>query len=410
MSALHEGALRAAQALPWGMTATQDRAQELREQLVAWRRHLHQHPEVGFHEHETAAYIEAELKKMPGLTVTRPTETSVLAVLKGGQPGRTLLLRADIDALPIHEENTFDFASQNPGVMHACGHDGHTAILLGTARLLAENPGEVPGEVRMIFQHAEEIGPGGAEELVMNTDLMDGVDIVTGLHLNSQLPAGRVAVKPGAFMASPDMIELTIKGRGGHGAHPEEAIDPVAIGAQVVTNLQHVVSRHVGAQDALVVSITYFRSGTTHNVIPDTAELMGTVRTFDPELRRRAPQLIERIIKGVCEAHGAEYDLRYEFGYRPLINTDWVAAQLKEIALETVGPEHFQDAKPTMGGEDFSAYLEKAPGAYFNVGSGSDGADSRWPHHHPRFTLDELSLETGVRMLHAAALRLTVPE
>ncbi|WP_291431817.1 M20 family metallopeptidase [Deinococcus sp.] len=392
------------------MTAIGDRVEALRTQLVAWRRHLHMNPEVGFEEHETAAYIEAELRKMPGLSLSRPTPTSVLAVLKGGKPGRTALLRADIDALPIHEENTFEFASTRPGVMHACGHDGHTAILLGVAKLLSQDAANVPGEIRMIFQHAEEIGPGGAEELVMNTPLMDGVDVVTGLHLNSQLPAGVVAVKPGAFMAAPDMLELTVRGRGGHGAHPEEAVDPIAVGAQIVTNLQHVVSRMVAAQDALVVSITKFTSGTTHNVIPDTAELMGTVRTFDPALRQRAPQLIERVIKGVCDAHGATYELKYEFGYRPLINTDWVAAQLKDIALDVVGADLYRDANPTMGGEDFSAYLEKAPGAYFNVGSGSDGQDSRWPHHHPRFTIDETSLETGVRMLHAAALRLTVPE
>ncbi len=392
------------------MTATKERAASLREQLVAWRRHLHQHPELSFEEHETAGYIEAELKKMPGLTVTRPTATSVLAVLKGGEPGRTVLLRADIDALPITEENDFEFKSKNEGIMHACGHDGHTAILLGTAKMLTDHPEDVPGEVRMIFQHAEEFGPGGAEELVTQTSLMDGVDVVTGLHLNSQLPAGMVAVKPGAFMASPDMLELKIKGKGGHGAHPEEAIDPIAIGAQVITNLQHVVSRHVGAQDALVVTIAKFQAGTTHNVIPDTAELMGTVRTFDPELRQKAPKLIERVIKGICDAHGATYELKYEFGYRPLINTDWVAEQLREIALAEVGEEHFMVSKPTMGGEDFSAYLEKAPGAYFNVGSGSDEADSKWPHHHPRFTLDELSLETGARMLHEAALKLTMPQ
>lgn len=392
------------------MTATQERVANLREQLVAWRRHLHQHPELSFEEYETANYIEAELNKMSGLTVTRPTKTSVLAVLKGGKAGRTVLLRADTDALPITEENTFEFKSQNDGVMHACGHDGHTAILLGTAKLLSEHPENVTGEIRMIFQHAEEFGPGGAEELVMDTPLMEGVDVVTGLHLNSQLPAGVVAVKAGAFMASPDMLELTIKGKGGHGAHPEETVDPIAVGAQVVTNLQHVVSRHVGAQDALVVTIAKFQAGTTHNVIPDTAELMGTVRTFDPELRQKAPKLIERVIKGVCEAHGATYELKYEFGYRPLINTDWVADELRDIALEQVGAERFQVSKPTMGGEDFSAYLEKAPGAYFNVGSGSDSADSKWPHHHPRFTIDEDALETGVHMLHEAALRLSRPE
>lgn len=392
------------------MTTTEDRVSALRPQLEAWRRWLHQHPELSFQEFETAKYIVSELNKLPDLQVSQLTPTSVLAVLKGGKPGKTVLLRADIDALPIHEENTFEFASKAPGVMHACGHDGHTAILLGTAKLLSEDAANVPGEIRMIFQHAEENGPGGAEELVMETSLMDGVDVVTGLHLNSQLPAGQVAVKAGPFMASPDMIELTIQGRGGHGAHPEEAVDPIAIGAQVVTNLQHVVSRHVGAQDALVVSITYFQSGSTHNVIPDTARIMGTVRTFDPELRQKAPKLIERVIKGVCEAHGATYVLNYEFGYRPLINTDWVAEELRQIALDTVGAGHFSEAKATMGGEDFSAYLEKAPGAYFNVGSGSDEHDSRWPHHHPRFTIDELSLETGVKMMHAAALRLAQPQ
>ncbi|RJF71628.1 amidohydrolase [Deinococcus cavernae] len=391
------------------MTATQERVTALREQLVAWRRHLHMHPEVGFAEVQTSQYIFDELNKMPGLTVTRPTKTSVLAVLKGGKPGRTVLLRADIDALPITEENDFEFKSQNEGVMHACGHDGHTAILLGTARMLSEQAQDVPGEIRMIFQHAEEFGPGGAEELVMDTPLMDGVDVVTGLHLNSQLPAGMVAVKPGAFMASPDMIELTIQGKGGHGAHPEETVDPIAVGAQVVTNLQHIVSRNISALDSLVVTIAKFQAGTTHNVIPDSAELMGTVRTFSPELREQAPKLIERVIKGVCDAHGASYNLRYEFGYRPLINTDWVADILRDVALAEVGPEHFQVSKPTMGGEDFSAYLEKAPGAYFNVGSGSDTSDSRWPHHHPRFTIDEQSLETGVHMMHAAALKLADP-
>ena len=388
------------------MTTPAEPLTPLQEQLRTWRRHLHAHPEVGFEEHATARYIADELGKIPGLTLSRPTETSVLAVLRGGKPGKTVLLRADIDALPIQEENDLPFASKTPGVMHACGHDGHTAILLGVAQQLAGQADGLCGEIRMIFQHAEEIGPGGAEELVMNTGLMDGVDVVTGLHLNSQLPAGVVAVKPGAFMASPDMIELTIQGRGGHGAHPEEAVDPIAVGAQVVTNLQHVVSRNTAALDALVVSITYFQSGSTHNVIPDTARLMGTVRTFDPELRQRAPKLIERVIKGVCEAHGASYVLDYQFGYRPVINTDWVAEQLREIALDTVGEEGYRDAKPTMGGEDFSAYLEKAPGAYFNVGSGSDEADSRWPHHHPRFTIDERALDTGVAMLTAAARRL----
>ena len=389
-------------------TASQPRPERLaalEPQLMGWRRHLHMHPEVSFQEHQTAAYIAAQLRGMVNLEVSQPTATSVLAVRRGTQPGKTVLLRADIDALPILEENRFDFASQNQGAMHACGHDGHTAILLGVAQLVSEQT-DWNGELRMIFQHAEEQNPGGAEELVFRTPLMDGVDVVTGLHLNSQLPAGVVAVKPGAFMAAPDNIHITILGKGGHGAHPEEAVDPIAIGAQVVSNLQQVVSRGVSALDALVVSVTYFQAGTATNVIPDRAELKGTVRTFVPELRQRAPGLIERVVRGVCEAHGARYEYVYEQGYRPLINDDTVAEVLRQVAVATVGEDRTRLAKPTMGGEDFSAYLEKAPGAYFNVGSGNPGLESEFPHHHPRFTIDEAALRTGVEMMYAAAIRL----
>ncbi len=387
-------------------SATGQRSHSLSEQLSQWRRHLHAHPELGFYEHNTARYIKSELEKMPHLKVSQPTETSVLAVLRGDKPGKTVLLRADIDALPIQEENTFDFVSQNPGVMHACGHDGHTAILLGVAKLLSEHPEDVTGEIRMIFQHAEEIGPGGAEELVQRTPLMDGVDVVTGLHLSSGLPTGTVAIKRGAFMASPDAFELTIQGKGGHAAHPNQTIDPIAIGAQVINNLQHIASRNTDPIDNIVVSVTYFHAGTTHNVIPDSAALAGTVRTFDPELRQQAPKLMERIIRGVCEAHGASYTFAYDLGYRAVINTDWVADTLMDIARREVGDKAVV-AVPSMGGEDFSAYLTKAPGAYFNVGSGNTAQQSDFPHHHPRFTIDEDALMTGVVMLHEAAVELS---
>ncbi|WP_425146194.1 amidohydrolase [Deinococcus sp.] len=385
------------------------RAADLLPQLRAWRRHLHMHPEVSFQEYQTAAYIRSQLEAMPHLEVSQPSATSVLAIRRGTLPGQTVLLRADIDALPILEENTFEYASQQAGAMHACGHDGHTAILLGVATLVSEQP-DIAGELRMIFQHAEEQSPGGAEELVFGTALMDGVDVVTGLHLNSQLESGVVAVKPGAFMAAPDNIYITVLGRGGHAAHPEEAIDPIAIGAQIVGNLQYVVSRGISALDALVVSVTYFQAGTTTNVIPERAELKGTVRTFDAGLRERAPELIERVVRGICQAHGAGYEFRYELGYRPLINDDGVAELLRQVALDTVGAARTVVAQPTMGGEDFSAYLQKAPGAYFNVGSGSDHSDSKFPHHHPRFTLDEDALVTGVAMMWAAAQRLAQPD
>ncbi|GHF95028.1 N-acyl-L-amino acid amidohydrolase [Deinococcus piscis] len=376
----------------------------LRQQLRAWRRHLHQHPEISFQEHQTAAFIRAELERMPGLEVSQLTPTSVLAALRGeAGPGRTVLLRADIDALPIEEENTFEFRSQNAGAMHACGHDGHAAILMGAAQLLSEARAELSGEVRFIFQHAEETPPGGAEELVFSTPLMDGVDISLGLHLLSFYPAGVVAVRPGMFMASPDSFQLTIRGRGGHGGMPEQAVDPVAIGAQVVTNLQHVVSRAISPFEPLVVSVTQFHAGTADNIIPDTARLAATVRVFSPEMRERAPQVLERVIAGICAAHGAEYEFEYLYAYRPVVNTDWVAAELSEVARAVVGEDRVIQAGMWAAGEDFSAYLQKSPGCFFAVGSGSPQANSEWPHHHPRFTLDESALDTGVQMMVAAA-------
>lgn len=379
---------------------------ELLQQVVSWRRYLHQHPEVSFAEHQTAAYIVQELGKMPGWAVSQLTPTSVLAVMQGPKPGRTILLRADIDALAIQEENTFDFKSQNTGAMHACGHDGHTAILLGVAQLLSQQPEKVAGEIRLIFQHAEENAPGGAEELVTQTPLMDGVDVVTGLHLISFLPVGQVGLRSGPLMASPDEFRVTVQGKGGHGAMPETTVDPIAIGAQIVANAQHIVSRNTSALDSVVVSITQFHAGTAHNIIPDTAELGGTVRTFDPDIRARVAQQLEQVVRGICEAHGAKYQFEYLHGYRPVVNTPWVVEELRQIATEVLGAQCVTEPLPWMAGEDFSAYLQKAPGAFFFVGSGSQEADSQWPHHHPRFTLDEASLATGIQLLHAAALQL----
>lgn len=383
----------------------------LAEQVTAWRRYLHQHPELSFREHQTAAFIRAALEELPGLEVSQLTPTSVLGVLRGGGgAGRTVLLRADIDALPITEGNTFSYRSQNEGVMHACGHDGHAAILLGAASWLAAEREQLRGEVRFIFQHAEELAPGGAEELVFGTPLMDGVDVALGLHLLSMYPAGTVAIRGGEFMAAPDNFSVTIRGRGGHGGMPEQTVDPITAGAQVVTALQHVVSRFTSPFDPLVVSVTQFHAGTADNIIPSEAQLVGTVRVFSPELRRRAPELLERAVAGVCAAHGAEYAFDYLRAYRPVVNTKWVAAELRQVAGEAVGAAQVVTADRWAAGEDFSAYLEKAEGCFFGVGSGSAAADSEWPHHHPRFTLDERALETGLRVMVAAARHFTAPD
>src|SRR4051812_46965000 len=254
-------------------------------QVIEWRRHLHRHPEPSFEEHETARFVAETLEGLGGLNVERPTETSVLARLSTGRPGPTVALRADIDALPIHEESGVEFASERPGAMHACGHDGHTAMLLGAARELTQR--ELGGgELRFIFQHAEELAPGGARDLVA-AGVMDGVDFVYGCHLWTPLEFGKVAAVPGEFMAAADFFSLAIAGRGGHGGLPHLADDVVAIGAQVVTNLQHVVSRRIDPLERAVLSVGAFHAGDAPNVLPDRAELAGTVRSFDPDVRER---------------------------------------------------------------------------------------------------------------------------
>lgn len=379
-------------------------ASDLRDLVVQWRRHLHQHPELSFHEEETARFVHETLEGFGGLEITRPTATSVLARLVTGRPGPVLAMRADMDALPITEATGLPFASANRGVMHACGHDGHTATLLGAVKQLLAMRETLRGELRFIFQHAEELYPGGAEEMVQR-GVMDGVDRVIGAHLWASLELGKVGVVEGAAMAAPDTFWITVRGKGGHGAIPQQTVDPVAVAAQVVTNLQHIVARGVDPIDSAVVSVTQFHAGTAHNVIPDLAELNGTVRTFDAELRTRIPQLMERIIKGVTEAHGATYDFTYERGYRPVINDVTVTRELAEVVEAACGPDVLTTLRPTMGGEDFSAFLQKAPGSFFFIGAGNVERGIVHPHHHPRFDIDERALETGVRIFVEAARR-----
>jgi amidohydrolase len=373
--------------------------------VVAWRRHLHRNPEVSFHEEETARFVRETLGTFDGLEISRPTENSVVARLVGNEPGKTIAIRADIDALPITEENDFEFASANPGAMHACGHDGHTAMLLGAAKILSGVRESIDGEVRFVFQHAEELSPGGAEELV-ERGVMDGVDAVVGIHLWSQMPVGKVGVTHGPMMAAPDIFRVTVRGKGGHAAFPHQVVDSIAVGAQVVTNLQHVVSRETDPIDNVVLSVARFQGGTTHNVIPGAVEMEGTVRTLDPEIRERMPETMERVIKGITEAHGADYEFSYERGYKPVINDEGLTREIEETAREVVGEANVEIMPPSMGGEDFSAYGQRAPSAFYLVGAGNEGRGITAPHHHPRFDIDEDALAIGIKMHLAAALRL----
>ncbi len=321
----------------------------------------------------------------------------MLARLVGATPGRTIALRADMDALPITEENDFEFVSKNPGVMHACGHDGHTAMLLGTAKVLSDMEEEISGEVRFIFQHAEELFPGGAEQMV-EAGVVDGVDAIIGVHLWSQFEVGKIGLVYGPMLAAPDTFKVVIRGKGGHAAMPHQTVDSIAVGAQVVVNLQHVISRNTVPLDSAVISVTKFIGGTTHNIIPDSIEMEGTVRTLDEKLRQKVPETMERIIKGTTEAHGASYDFEYQRGYRPVVNDESVTAAVEETAREVLGEASLEIMRPLMAGEDFSAFQQVVPGSFFYVGAGNEEKEITYPHHHPCFTIDEDALEIGTKM------------
>ncbi|MFC4617226.1 amidohydrolase [Camelliibacillus cellulosilyticus] len=372
--------------------------------VVEWRRHLHRHPELSFQEVHTAQFIYDTLLSFGNIDLSRPTKTSVVGRIKGGQPGKVLAIRADIDALPIKEKNNFSFKSENDGIMHACGHDGHAAMLLGAAQVLSEHRDLLHGEVRLIFQHAEELFPGGAQELV-DLGVLDDVDWVIGAHLWSPLESGKIGIIYGPMMAAPDTFYITIKGKGGHAAMPQLTVDSIAVGAQVVTNLQHIVSRNIDPIDPVVVSVSTFRAGSTHNVIPGSVEMIGTVRSFKPELRETVPQLMERVIKGVTMAHGADYEFKYVKGYRPVINHDAVLRVMEETVKELYGKAAIEYMTPTMTGEDFSAYQNKVPGAFIFIGVHNEEQKSVYPHHHERFTIDEGEMEKGVRLFVRAAFK-----
>jgi amidohydrolase len=373
---------------------------ELEQQTIAWRRHLHANPELSFEEVETSRYVEEALRSFDGLEIARPAPTAVVATLRGGQPGRVLALRADMDALPIQEESGLEFASTRAGVMHACGHDGHTAMLLGAAQTLAGRRDELAGEVRFVFQHAEEKLPGGARQLV-EAGVMDGVDLVVGAHLASMKEVGKIGCPVGPMAAAADTFSAQVRGRGGHAAAPHRTVDPIVVAAQVVTNLQQLVSRGVDPIESAVVSVTRFHAGTADNIIPEVVELGGTVRTFDAEVRTSVREGLERVFRGVTQAHDATYTLDYEDGYAAVINDAGAAEAVLAAARAELGDEAIMDAAPIMGGEDFSAYLAEAPGAFFWVGAGHDDAI---PHHHPRFTLDESAFRSGIAVFVRTAL------
>jgi amidohydrolase len=356
-------------------------------------------------EFETAAFVTGELGKL-GLDRIRSGvgKTGVLGTLAGGKPGPVTLLRADMDALPIKELPETEYRSERDGVMHACGHDGHVAILLAAARTLCERRAEVPGTIVFCFQPGEE-GSAGNRLMIEDGALEDPhVDRTFALHLYSGLDVGNIGVRDGAFFASADEYTLVIKGKGGHGAMPQLAVDPVVAGAYFVTMLQTIVSREVAPKDPAVFTVGKFVAGTTFNVIPDEATLMGTVRCFDAEVRKSMPERMERIVKGLGQAMRIDYELDYHWSYPPTVNDRAMNDVVREVGRATLGAEHVIEHDIVMWAEDMAFMQEQRPGAYFIVGArGSES--SSFPHHNARFDIDERALSVGYDMMVALGLR-----
>ena len=380
-----------------------ERAMAEASQVVAWRRHLHRHPELSFQEVDTAQFVAEILGTLEGVEVSRPTPTSVLGRLRGDLPGPCLGLRADMDALPVTEETGLPFASERPGVMHACGHDGHTAMLLGAAKLLAEMRHLLHGEVRFIFQHAEELSPGGAQELV-GLHLLDDVDFFVGQHLWAPLEAGKVGIAAGPVTAAPDSLTITVTGRGGHAAQPHLTIDPIPVVAEIVLALQQIVSRNIDPLRPVVLSVTQIHAGTADNVLPNEATIVGTVRTQDVSVQKLVAELMERTVQGIAHAHGADARVDYEKGYLPVVNDPATTQRVRTAVANLLGENAVTQTEPSMVGEDFSAYQQVAPGCFFWLGSRNEANGIVFPHHHPRFDIEEGALPLGAAALAAIAL------
>lgn len=372
---------------------------DLEPQIISWRRHLHAHPELSFEETETTCFLTEELKKIPGLTLEYPTKTGVVAVLKGTRPGRTIALRADIDALPINEETGLDFSSQVPGVMHACGHDGHAAMQLGAAWLLSRKREQLCGEVRFLFQHAEELPPGGAAEMV-RAGVMQGVQEVYGMHLSSSFPTGTFGVRSGALTSATDRFDITVIGKGGHSAFPETCVDPVVTAAEIICALQTLVSRKIRAVEPAVVSVCMIQAGQAYNIIPGEVHITGSTRTFSRETRCMLPRLMEQMVRGICDANGASCEFRSTLGYASVINDRELTEKGREVIEHTFGPGAVLEIDPLMPGEDFSAFLDSCQGFFVELGARDEAGGCTVPHHNSRYLMDENALKYGVEYLY----------
>ncbi len=375
----------------------------LEPELLQWRRQLHQNPELSFHETQTSAWICSMLDTFDGVSYTRPTPTSVMAVVRGEKAGRTIAIRADIDALPIDEQTDVPFKSTRSGVMHACGHDGHTAILLATAKVIGALRSQLSGEVRFLFQHAEELPPGGAAEMVA-AGVMQGVDEIYGLHLSSAYDTCTFGIRAGALTSATDRFDITIIGKGSHSAFPETTVDPIPVGAQVISALQTIVSRQTPALDSLVLSICQISAGEAYNIIPGSMQITGSTRSFSREIRAALPGKIEKLVQGITAAYGAAYDFKFSRGYASVFNDAALTDHVENLILTHFGEGRSARIAPVMPGEDFSAFSELCPGCFVELGTRNAEKGCDVQHHNALYKMDEDALVYGVEFFRTLIL------
>lgn len=374
--------------------------------IVAIRRDLHAHPELGFQEVRTARVVAEQLAELGYEVLTGVGKTGVVGLLSGAQPGeRTVLLRFDMDALPIEEENDVPYRSQTPGVMHACGHDAHVAVGIGVATLLARHREQFGGTIKLMFQPAEE-GLGGARAMIAD-GLLKGpdVDVALGLHVSSGHPVGSAVVRPGALLAASDKLQIVVQGRGGHAAQPHQTVDAVVVAAQIVVALQTIVARNLSPEEAGVVTIGSIHAGNAGNVIADSAELRGSIRSFSRETRALLHRRVKEVAEGVAAALGAAAEATVILGVDATINAPAPTAVVYDVATELLGKQQVDTTYRTTAGEDFSEVLAAVPGNFFFLGSRNEQRGITAPHHNPRFDIDESCLPQGVAILCEAAVR-----
>ncbi|MDQ0198118.1 M20 family metallopeptidase [Neobacillus ginsengisoli] len=379
------------------------------EEMVSIRRYLHQHPELSFKEYQTAKLIQSFYEELNIEVKGNVGGNGVVAKIYGKKPGKTVALRADFDALPIQDEKEVPYKSLVPGVMHACGHDGHTATLLILAKALNELKEDLEGNYVFFHQHAEEYAPGGALSMIED-GCLDGVDVIFGTHLWASEPTGTIQYRTGPIMAAADRFEIEIQGQGGHGAQPHKTKDAIITASQLVLNLQQIVSRKVNPVDSAVVTVGSFTAQNAFNVIADKAKLVGTVRTFKEDLRDFIEEEMERVIQGTCHMASSSYEFNFVRGYPAVVNHETETEFLKLCAESVPEVQYIEETEPQMGGEDFAYYLQKVPGTFFYTGAKPLGVDTAAPHHHPKFDINEKAMLIAAKTLGTAAIQIHISE